>query len=245
MKLTIKAESLKEPLKLIKDFVYEANIRTTDEGLQLICWNKANAGMVIYKVSKTLFTEYIPSEETMGIRLGGTTINGKKMHGLTTLIKKAKDGSFITIEEEKGRLTVIVNGRKYGMGILADLETKESVPDIKFKTVFNIETEKLSELINDGFLDSEESMLFVLKDKKLIVSYDKDIDTMEDSLEVSEVIEGEVSKCRYSISYLRQIISTITDKVRVSFGTDDPLRLDYITPEFELSFILAPRVENT
>ena len=36
----------------------------------------------------------------------------------------------------------------------------------------------------------------------------------------------------------------ITDKTMISFSNDYPLRLDFITPNLSLGFILAPRVES-
>ena len=100
MKLTIKAESLEAPLKAIKGVIGEINIQTTDEGLLVKSRNKENCAAVIYKVSKTLFTEYIPSKEGIGVKLESQTVSKKKFPGLYDIIKSAKKGSFITIEED-------------------------------------------------------------------------------------------------------------------------------------------------
>ena len=245
MKLTIKEDILKEPLKMIKGLISEANLITTEEGLEIVSWNKANCAAVIYKVSKNLFTEYLPSEEKIGVSLVGITVNKKRRPGLVSILQKAMDGSFITIEEDKGTLAITVNGRKYGMGVIADITAGDKFPDLKFKAVFNIETEQISDLVNDSFMSTEESMLFTFKENKLSVSYDEDLNTLKDSIEVSDVGEAEETHCRYSISYLKVIVSKITEKVRWSYGEDYPLRLEYVAPEFSLTFLLAPRVPNT
>ena len=36
----------------------------------------------------------------------------------------------------------------------------------------------------------------------------------------------------------------ITDKIKINFANDYPLKLEFNTPFIELSFILAPRVET-
>ena len=54
-------------------------------------------------------------------------------------------------------------------------------------------------------------------------------------------------KARYSIEYLKKMIggSKLADNVEIYFNKDYPLRLDYKTlDKIQLSFILAPRVEN-
>jgi len=54
-------------------------------------------------------------------------------------------------------------------------------------------------------------------------------------------------KSKYSVEYLKKMImgGKITDKVTVCFDRDYPLKLDFKeVDKVQLSFILAPRVEN-
>ena len=54
-------------------------------------------------------------------------------------------------------------------------------------------------------------------------------------------------KAKYSVEYLKKIMdaSKLTDNVSIQFNKDYPLKLDYIVVDkLQLSFILAPRVEN-
>ena len=58
--------------------------------------------------------------------------------------------------------------------------------------------------------------------------------------------EGKV-KSKYSIEYLKKMVagSKLSEKVEIHFNKDYPLRLDYKeVDKVQLSFILAPRVEN-
>ena len=59
-------------------------------------------------------------------------------------------------------------------------------------------------------------------------------------------IQAEDARSKYSLEYLQKMIKAtkLVDKVKINFSNDYPLRLDFTTPFIELSFILAPRVEN-
>jgi hypothetical protein len=59
--------------------------------------------------------------------------------------------------------------------------------------------------------------------------------------------EGEKIKAKYSIEYLKKMMSgsKIADDVTVYFNKDYPLKLEYkVLDKVLLSFILAPRVDN-
>ena len=51
---------------------------------------------------------------------------------------------------------------------------------------------------------------------------------------------------KYSVEYLKKMAqgSKLSEKVNVNFSKDYPLKLEFKEETFELSYILAPRVEN-
>ena len=72
---------------------------------------------------------------------------------------------------------------------------------------------------------------------------------MEVKVSKDDTIEFNVSEeCRsmFSIEYLKDMMkaSDIARTARLYFGTDIPLKLEFIAPDAKLSFLLAPRVES-
>lgn len=59
-------------------------------------------------------------------------------------------------------------------------------------------------------------------------------------------ISGENGKAKYSLEYLQKFVKSckLADKAAINFSNDYPLRLDFKNTGFELSFVLAPRVET-
>ena len=63
----------------------------------------------------------------------------------------------------------------------------------------------------------------------------------------TKISASEKVKAKYSIEYLKKMVagSKLSEKVEIHFNKDYPLRLDYKeVDKVQLSFILAPRVEN-
>ena len=59
-------------------------------------------------------------------------------------------------------------------------------------------------------------------------------------------IQGENCKSKYSLEYLQKFMkgAKLCDKTLLKFADDHPLKLEFKTQSMELSFILAPRVEE-
>ena len=76
-------------------------------------------------------------------------------------------------------------------------------------------------------------------DKKADVEVKADDDT--------KIVAEEKLKAKYSIEYLKKMIqgSKLADKVILQFNKDYPLKIEYkVVNKLQLSFILAPRVDN-
>ena len=105
--------------------------------------------------------------------------------------------------------------------------------------------------IEDADIVSD-SLAMILDEDKFVVEAEGDMNKVN-----VEIPEGEDTKitsdasekvrAKYSIDYLKKIItaSKLTDKVKVQFNTDYPLRLEFVSVDkVQMIFILAPRVEN-
>jgi DNA polymerase III sliding clamp (beta) subunit (PCNA family) len=59
-------------------------------------------------------------------------------------------------------------------------------------------------------------------------------------------ISAESCKSRYSLEYLQKFIkgAKLSEKTVLKFANDHPLRIDIKNDFMDLSFLLAPRVEN-
>ena len=103
-----------------------------------------------------------------------------------------------------------------------------------------------SEVIEDCSIVAD-SCSFVSEADKFVIQAKGSLNSFKSEFSSDELnISAETANSKYSVEYLQKMIKAtkLTDKVKINFSNDYPLRLDFITPFIELSFILAPRVES-
>ena len=72
------------------------------------------------------------------------------------------------------------------------------------------------------------------------------VEMKKDELTKIRLIDAQEVKSKFSVEYLKKFVaaSKLCDTVNINLGSNYPLKLEYKTENFELSYILAPRVED-
>jgi proliferating cell nuclear antigen len=170
------------------------------------------------------------------------------------VLKRAKPEDVITLEllEDKLRVELISKTKREYLLPLIEMEDREQkVPTLEFPVLITTQASVLNDAVEDVEIIAESVALWANKDSFQVraksdlssanVTVKKDKDT-----EIVNNYDGEVL-AKYSIEYLKRMIagSKLSSLVTIQFSKDYPLKLEYSTPEkVDLSFILAPRVEN-
>ena len=247
MRLTLaEPRYLKESITIISDLVNEARFKVSKEAIELVAMDPANVAMVIFKLLSSAFTEYdVKKDVEIAINLSN----------LKQIMRRAKPDDMLTLElDSENKLKIQLKGtnlRTFNLPII-DLDEKEQkIPDLKFPVSIKLASDILNEIIEDVDVVSE-SVTFIAEPKKFTVSAEGDLSQAQIEVKESDnaqikVDGGEKIKAKYSIEYLKKMItgSKISDEVHIYFNNDYPLKLEYKTVDkVMLSFILAPRVEN-
>ena len=246
MRLTLAEPSyLKESISIISDLVNEARFKITPNAIELVAMDPANVAMVIFKLLSSSFTEYDVHKDTE---------IGVNMANLKQVLRRASPKDMLTLELEDNRLKIELRSnttRTFNLPII-DLEDKEQkVPDLKFPVTVKTASSILNEAIADVDVVGE-SVAFIVDSKKFILLAEGDlnhakIEIKEDESTKISNLSDEKVKAKYSIEYLKKMISgsKLSDEVTIQFNKDYPLKLEYKTVDkVMLSFILAPRVDN-
>ena len=246
MKLML-AESrlLKDSVNIISDLVSDVRIKLDKDKLEIVAMDPANVAMVIFRLMNSAFLEYdVSKEESFGVNLDSL----RQVLGRS----KPTDTVILQMEEGKNRLNIKLVGdstRNFNLGLIDLQERDHKVPDLEFSATVETHTHVFNEAVEDMDIIAD-SIGLSIGEGKLVVSAEG---TTSDAK--VEILEGEsttlksedVAKAKYSVEYLKKIIkgSKLADKVKVKFGNDYPLQIEYDVPEkLYLSTILAPRVEN-
>ena len=247
MKLTLaEPRYLKDSISIISELVNEARFKITSNAIELVAMDPANVAMVIFKLLSSTFVEYkVDKDVNIAINLGN----------LKQILKRARPNDMLSLEVTKeNKLQIQLKGastRTFDLPIL-DLEEKEQkIPDLSFPVKITAPTSVLNDAIEDVDIVAD-SVMFMVEPKKFSIEAKGDLSrahieiTEDDNVKIKAEADIKV-KSKYSVEYLKKMItgSKLCDDVEVNFNTDYPLRLDYkAVDKVQMSFILAPRVEN-
>ena len=119
------------------------------------------------------------------------------------------------------------------------------MPNLEFSSKVELNSIDLIASIEDCLVVAD-ACSFIIQDGKFIIEA-KNLNSARSEFSGDEAsIQAENCKSKYSLEYLSKFIkaSKLSEKTVLNFAEDHPLKMDIRTPEIELSFILAPRVET-
>ncbi|MDD3176042.1 MAG: proliferating cell nuclear antigen (pcna) [Candidatus Nanoarchaeia archaeon] len=245
MKLTLaEPKYMKDGISIISEIVTEATFKVTKNSFKLVAMDPANVAMVIFQIPANAFVSYdIDKDENLTLNL----------NNLKQVFRRIKGNDTLTLEMEESKLKITLQStskRTFFLPLIELNEGEQKIPELSFNAV--IETQ--SSILNDAIDDVDvvgESVNFMTTEMIFGISSKGDLSKAEVEIPADNVTSisstSEGIKAKYSIEYLKKLIqgSKLSEKVKIKFSKDYPLKLEYVTKDkVELSFILAPRVDN-
>ena len=229
-----------EIVGIISELVLEVKLKVTKDGLSILAIDPANVAMVSFKLPNTAFSE---------LEVEGKEVLGVSLDSLKAVLRRIHSGSVLIITKEENELKLQIKDkvtREFNLALI-DVEGEDKeVPNLEFTSKIEMSSIDFSEVIEDCSIVAD-SCSFVSESDKFVIQAKGSLNSFKSEFSSDELnIEAENASSKYSIEYLQKMIKAtkLTDKVKINFSNDYPLKLDFITPFIELSFILAPRVES-
>ncbi|MCH8873207.1 proliferating cell nuclear antigen (pcna) [candidate division KSB1 bacterium] len=239
MKLTLaEPKYLKESITIISDLVNEARFKINKDAIELVAMDPANVAMVNFKIPKSSFSQFEVEKEVLGINLDN----------LKQILRRCGSGSSLIIEKKENLLSIHIQDRiKRNFTLnLIEIESEErDLPELEFSSLVEMNSVDLITSIEDCNIVAD-ACSFIIKDGKFIIEAKSLNSAMSEFSGDEAKIEAENCKAKYSLEYLQKFMkgAKLCEKSVLRFAEEHPLRIDFKTPEMELSFILAPRVET-
>lgn len=227
-------------IAIISELVSEVKIKVNKEGMSIVAIDPANVAMVLFRLPPTAFSQLEVEDESLGVNL----------ESFKAVLRRASFGSSLIMKTEDNILKIeIIDKVKREFNLtLIDLDKKDKpIPNLEFTTKVEMSSFDFAEAIEDcsivadscAFEASQNSFSIFAKGSlnSAKLSYSSDEAQIESPLQ---------AKSKYSLEYLQKMMkaSKISEKAIINFAQDYPLKLEFKTQALELSFILAPRVEN-
>ena len=228
-----------EIISIISELVLEVRLRVNKNGLHITAIDPANVAMIAFKLPASAFSEMeVGKEEVLGVSLDS----------LKSVLRRVKTGSVLIMRKEENELKLEIKDKikkEFNLALIEIESDDKPLPNLEFTSTVEMTSIDFSEAIEDCSVVAD-SCAFITQPDKFIIQAKGSLNSFKSEFTDEVNISSESAMSRYSLEYLNKMIkpTKITDKVRISFSDDYPLKLDYATPFVELSFILAPRVET-
>ena len=246
MKLTLaEPKYLKDSIGIISELVNEAKFKITPNAMELVAMDPANVAMIIFKLLSSCFTEYdVKKEIELSIDL----------NNLKQILRRAGSNDMLSMELQDNRLKLQLKGkttRTFLLPLIDCPDKEQKVPDLSFPVNIKTSTSILNNAIEDVEIVAE-SVTFDVTKNSFVIDGSSDLSNANIKIKADDdttiTFDGEEKvKAKYSVEYLKKIMnaSKLCANVVIQFNKDYPLKLDYVViDKLQLSFILAPRVEN-
>jgi proliferating cell nuclear antigen len=229
-----------EIIGVISDFILEVKIKVTKEGMSIIAIDPANVAMILFKLPASAFAELeVENEEILGVSLDS----------LKAVLRRVKSGSVLVISKQENELRLQIQDkvkREFNLALIEIEGEDKEVPALEFVSRIEMNAVDFAEAIEDCSVVAD-ACSFVSEPERFTIQAKGSLNSFKSEFSSDELdIQAQEARSKYSLEYLQKMVKAtkITDRVKVNFSTDYPLRLDFTTPFIELGFILAPRVET-
>jgi len=246
MKVTFEqSKLLKTSIDVVSNLIDEAGIIVSKEGVALKAMDPAHVAFVDLHIRTDAFSEYLIEEKT--------TL-GLDLDRFNTILKRAGSSDKITLSaNEETTLNIEIKNnfstRRFELSLIDISEEEIKLPSLDFPAEIELDPKVLIEGIKDAEIVSD-NIIFKVDENNFYIEAKGDLGNVEVKVDKSEAIDYDVKdycESQYSIEYLKNMAKAgdISRSVKIHLGEDIPLKLEFIAPEVNLSFFVAPRVSTT
>ncbi len=233
-----KPKLLVDAIALISELVTEVRIKLLEDGMSIVAVDPANVAMILFKIPKESFSQYEPA----------TTLWGVNMEDLKKILKRAATTSTLILEQEDNQLKITILDRIKREFVLSliDVETEDKdEPSLDFSATVELSSIDFKEAIEDCAVVADSCTLSV-GEGFFVVEGSGSLNSARAQFSTDEAQISGLARSKFSLEYLMKFIKAgkFSEKVKLRFSEEYPLRLDFAGERMGMGFILAPRVEN-
>jgi len=233
-----KPKLLSDAISIVSDLVTEVRIKLLEEGMSIVAVDPANVAMIVFKIPKESFVEYVAGNAVWGINLDD----------FKRILKRAGASASLQFEQEDNQLKISIFDKVKRDFVLSLIEVEsedKDEPSLEFSAKVSLDSKDFSQVVEDCAIVAD-SCAFVVAEDAFSINGSGSLNSAKAAFSSDEVEVSGVGRSKYSLEYLMKFIKAakLTDKVSVKFGDEYPLRLDFAGERMGLGFVLAPRSEN-
>lgn len=233
---------LTDSISLISELVTEVKAKVTKNGLEITAIDPANVALVSLKIPSQAFSQLEADNEELGLNL----------EDFKQVLRRISPSSNLIIEKQDNALKLRVQDkakRNFNLALISLDSEEKKIPELNFVSKLELDSGTFAEAINDAAIVAD-SALFVVQKNSFVIEAKGTLNSAKTEFSTDEISidTADESRAKYSLDYLVKFAkaSKLAEKVSLSFSSNYPARFDFKSQDnlIELSFILAPRVEE-
>jgi proliferating cell nuclear antigen len=231
----------KSCVSAIANIVDDGVFVATKEGITLKAIDPSGISMVAFNLPKEALQEYESKEtEELGI----------SFEDLEKITSRLRSGERLEVKKEGNFLVMNFGKRgKVKLNLIDSTNKVEKDPEYGKDAEITITAYDLKEMLKDASIFSSQ-VTFKLANKNFSIFARSENGEIEESCEENAIkeikINNEESKATFSLEFLSDIIKACPDEadVKLIFGSDKPIRIEYAIGKANFIYYLAPIVEQ-
>ena len=225
-------------IEIISELVTEVRMKVNDSGLSITAMDPANVSMVRFVLPKNSFSMFETDSEVLGVNL----------ENLKRVLKRSSSTSSLIMEKKGNVLNVQIHDRikrNFNLALIEIESEEKEMPQLEFSSVIELSSMDFVDSVEDCMV-VDDACAFIVREGKFVIEARGLNSAMSEFSGDEAKIQAENCKSKYSLEYLQKFVkgAKLSDKTVLRFAEDHPLKIDIKNPLFELSFLLAPRVET-
>jgi len=235
---------LKDSINAVSALLNEGVFKLTSSGMELSSMDSANVSMIDMKLLSTAFRTFeVEGEQEIGINISD----------LTNVLKRAKATDSVTLELVDNLLNIELSGnskRTFSIPLL-DIKQDAKSPTLEFPVTARLKASVIEDGISDAEIVGDAVVLEASPEYFLMRAENESRKTQlkleKGNQDLIELNANEKVKSMFPLDYLKKIMkaSKLSEETTISLGNDYPMKVDFrVIDKVNLSFILAPRIEN-
>lgn len=229
----------------IVSLIDEGSFTIAKEGISLKAMDPSGISMISFFIPNKAFSKYdIDKPASIGLNL----------ENFGKILASSRSGEQLVMKEGSGKFLVEFIGknsrRRYRLPMIDVKKDSDKEPKIEFDSVVEVKSDPLKDILKDANLLSTHVGFKTDKDSFVVVAKGDAGELEEEHMNNADVIKkintSKSSTATFNLDYLERMISACpsNSSMMLSIKTEEPIKIDYTIGDANVSYYLAPYMEN-
>ncbi|MEM3838993.1 MAG: proliferating cell nuclear antigen (pcna) [Candidatus Micrarchaeaceae archaeon] len=224
--------------------VDEGLFNITKEGISLKAMDPSSISMVSFFMPSKAFSKYsIDKNTSIGINL----------ENLGKILSRTRDDEALIMKDSEGKLSMEFIGgsrRRYKLQMIDVKKSAEKEPNVEFDATMEVSGDQLKDILKDASLISSYISFKASKDQFTASAHGDSGELEElhgkDGNIVKKIEATKNADAVFNLEFLENMVKScpVGNSVVLSMKSNEPLKLSYKIGESDISYFLAPYMED-